>query len=155
MNSINSATPLLEVATGNTETPSITTTTSEPEVLTTESASVPPAPTTLFATDTIIGDYKWKADGLDEDGCLSVAILRDNEDGPVDNEGRRPLTSATLTRSLSVRFLAACGETIFKHRTRIAIEIRTENFAADLAAGVGRKGTGKGSFIGQGIVLNP
>jgi hypothetical protein len=120
-----------------------------------ELPSVPLALAALFATDTITGDYKWKADCLDEDGCLAVAILRDNEDGPVDKEGRRPLTSATLTRSLSERFLAACGETIFKHRTRLAIEIRTENFAADLATGVGRRGTNKGNFIGQGIDINP
>lgn len=150
MSSINSATSQLEGTTGNIESPSIKTTTA-PETSSTVPSSLPLALAALFATDTITGDYKWKAASLDTDGCLDVAILRDNEDGPVDEKGRLPLTSATLTKSLSERFLAACGETIFKHKTRMTITIRTENFAVDLATGIGRIATGKGNFIGQGI----
>lgn len=151
MSSINSATSLFEGTTGNIASPSITTTTTEPVVTSTEPSFLPLALAALFATDTITGDYKWKAEALDDEGCLAIAILRDNEDGPVDEKGRLPLTSAKLTKSLSERFLAACGETIFKHKTRIAITIRTENFTVDLATGIGRIATGKGNFIGQGI----
>ena len=143
------------VAAASVLAPSVATAITEPTGTSPESASMPPELSALFATAIILGVYKWKSEALDADGCLAVAILRDNEDGPVDEKGRLPLTSATLTKSLSARFLAACGETIFKHKTRMAITIRTENFTEDLAAGIGRTGTGKGYFIGQGIDLNP
>lgn len=86
----------------------------------------------------ITGVLKWIAPEL-RDGCRAIAVLRDDETGPADANGRLPLTAVLLTKNLSERFDAALGEKIFRNYSRITITVRTEDLAADLAAGKGRQ----------------
>lgn len=92
----------------------------------------------------ITGKLKWVSN-IQKDACLLIAILRSDET-ETDAFGNKLLVGIKLTRGLSARFQAAYGEIIFLGDD-ISVKIRTEDLAADIAEGKGRRNNPY--FIGQ------
>jgi len=106
----------------------------------------------VYAIAVLTGTLHWVKSALSDDGRRSIGILWDNET-ETDDRGRLLLVGIALTKTLTRRFDEALGDAIIKHETRVAITIRTRDFAADLATGKGRNGSGLPYFTGQELEI--